>query len=251
MPQLTGGNAFKKEMIKEALEEHDQGCCSFPEPCTVRTGLHAQLVRLELATKKDRPEPAPREHVTENPAECQYSPADLARRAATPATPSQINRIRNLCANLGTPFDEQAMTGCSMAVASKLISGLEEKLSERGTPVMRHVYRCAEDGLYVMDGEVYMVIKAIYGSGRPYAKKLTPMSEPRQLANGKIRTHAFTKATGAINKIRPEMRMTEEQAAHFGQLYGACVRCGMTLTREESKNRAMGSTCWSKTFGGK
>lgn len=56
----------------------------------------------------------------------------------------------------------------------------------------------------------------------------------------------FVYAPGVMKEIRPEWRMTLEQAKAFGALYGTCIRCGRTLTLEESIERAMGRKCASK-----
>jgi uncharacterized protein DUF6011 len=56
----------------------------------------------------------------------------------------------------------------------------------------------------------------------------------------------FQYAPGAMRFIRPDWRMTMEEAKAFGALYGTCVRCGRTLTLEESIERAMGRVCASK-----
>lgn len=51
---------------------------------------------------------------------------------------------------------------------------------------------------------------------------------------------------GAVYKIEPDWKMSLEEAARFGALYGRCLRCGRTLTAEESIERAMGPVCADK-----
>jgi len=64
-------------------------------------------------------------------------------------------------------------------------------------------------------------------------------------------THAeFQYAPGAMKFIRPEWRMTMDEAKAFGALYGTCLRCGRDLTLEASIERAMGSTCAKKANWG-
>jgi hypothetical protein len=96
-----------------------------------------------------------------------------------------------------------------------------------------------EDGMYVLDGEVFKVVHAVHGSGAQYAKRFV---EPA--AEGERGT--FEYAAGVVRRLRPEHRMTMDQATKFGQLYGVCIRCGKVLTLEESIERAMGSTCATK-----
>jgi len=42
------------------------------------------------------------------------------------------------------------------------------------------------------------------------------------------------------------MKMTLEEGKKYGAIYGVCVRCAATLTREESIERAMGPICAGK-----
>lgn len=95
-----------------------------------------------------------------------------------------------------------------------------------------------EDGMYVLDGQIYKVQHAVHGSGRQYAKLLV-ITE----LGGR---GSFEYAPGVVGRIRPEHRMTMEQAREFGALYGMCVRCGRVLTREDSIERMMGEICANK-----
>jgi hypothetical protein len=106
-----------------------------------------------------------------------------------------------------------------------------------------------EDGMYLKDGEIFKVQHAIHGSGNQYAKKLRVVEEPERddegdiVAPGKI---VFDYAPGVVRKLTAADRMTLEQAEEFGALYGTCVRCGRTLTKEKSIARAMGPVCAGK-----
>lgn len=95
-----------------------------------------------------------------------------------------------------------------------------------------------EDGMYVLDGTIYKVQHAVHGSGNQYAKRLVA-GAPGERAT-------FVYAPGVVRKLRPEHRMTLDQAREWGALYGTCVRCGRVLTREDSIERMMGSTCYEK-----
>lgn len=98
------------------------------------------------------------------------------------------------------------------------------------------------DGMYrnPSTGKIFKVQKAAHGSGKLYAKLLTM----EEIEDGwKAR---FQYAPGMIRDLRPEWRMTLADAKEFGALYGTCLRCGATLTREESIDRAMGLVCAGK-----
>ena len=88
------------------------------------------------------------------------------------------------------------------------------------------------EGMYRMDGKVYRVQVGVHGSGRLYAKVL----------QGKT----FEYERGAIFRLRPEHRMTLDDAAAFGRLYGQCCVCGRTLTDEVSIANGIGPVCAGK-----
>jgi len=95
-----------------------------------------------------------------------------------------------------------------------------------------------EDGMYVLDGVIYKVQHAVHGSGRQYAKRLVPNS-PGERAS-------FEYAPGMVRKLRPEHRMSLDQAKEFGALYGTCCQCGRVLTNEDSIEAGIGPICASK-----
>lgn len=128
--------------------------------------------------------------------------------------------------------------------ASKLIDGL--KAAGRTPQEVRTSGPDLEDGMYrLATGEVYKVQTAVHGSGRQYAKKLVALDEPRELKRG-TRTHEFAYEAGAIRKLTAADRMTLEQAAEFGALYGTCACCGLTLTDEKSIAAGIGPKCAEK-----
>jgi len=108
-----------------------------------------------------------------------------------------------------------------------------------------------EEGMYrdPNTGEIFKVQKAIHGSGNLYAKKLVFVRQAEYddegdlVMPGAIR---FDYIPGLLKRLKPSMRMTLEQAKEFGALYGTCVRCGRTLTKEKSIERAMGPVCAGK-----
>lgn len=102
------------------------------------------------------------------------------------------------------------------------------------------------EGMYRLpNGEIYKVQKAIHGSGHLYAKKLVKLDEPTTV-RGQEAHYAFEMARGAIQALRPEYRMTREDAKEFGDLYGCCCRCGTVLTDEASIERGLGPICAEK-----
>lgn len=107
----------------------------------------------------------------------------------------------------------------------------------------------ADEGMYRMDGEIYKVQLAVHGSGFPYAKRLVKLAEPVTIIRrGKeiVKTHDFEIAKGMQFKLKPEHKMSFDEAKEWGALYGACCVCGITLTAEDSIERGIGPVCASK-----
>jgi hypothetical protein len=96
-----------------------------------------------------------------------------------------------------------------------------------------------EEGLYVVDGVVYKVQRAVaQGSGAKYAK-------------------VMDKETGTFSYVgkKPfalltaDNKMTLEQAGAYGKLYGRCIRCQRDLTDEFSIANGLGKICYEKMRG--
>lgn len=110
------------------------------------------------------------------------------------------------------------------------------------------------DGIYAMKEDVYKVVKAVHGSGKPYAKKLVleTMTDDDDVViinegtGEPMRKGFWAYAPGVVNELKPEMLMSQEEQQAYGKLYGACVRCGATLTNEDSIDYGMGPVCRTK-----
>lgn len=151
------------------------------------------------------------------------------------ASEAQVAFLRTLAGETG----EEVRTSYTKAEASAEITRLL-KLRESGqvrTP------KAVEEGMYrTPDGQIYKVQIAVHGSGRPYAKRLVKLDEPREMAKG-TRTHDFVREPGALAKLTPEMRMTLDEMKEWGKLYGTCCKCGITLTDETSIADGIGPVC--------
>ncbi len=96
----------------------------------------------------------------------------------------------------------------------------------------------AAEGTYrTPDGEIYRVVIAVHGSGHPYARRLVVVEHGRA---------DWEMAKGMVYRLRPEWKMTLEQAAEFGRLYGVCAHCSAPLTDPESIERGIGPVCARK-----
>lgn len=86
------------------------------------------------------------------------------------------------------------------------------------------------EGFYLVNAGAFKV-KRSQSTGRLYAMKL-------DLDTGK-----FEYDKGAIYNLRPETRMTKEQAAAHGRKTGICMICSRTLTDPKSIAAGIGPIC--------
>lgn len=106
--------------------------------------------------------------------------------------------------------------------------------------------RKIEEGMWYWGKRIVKVQRAVHGSGRLYTKELVKTGE--QNGNGQD-TWEFQLLRGGLYKLLKEpdvRRMTLEEAVEFGKLYGICVRCHRTLTKETSIEQGMGDICAGK-----
>lgn len=149
--------------------------------------------------------------------------------------------------------------GLAQYAASQVISMLKRlpvrpvETSDKESPSSGTAARVTEDGMY-RNPETGQVIKVQWnkasGDGRRlYAKVAVILAEAERDANGKIHRPAdveFRYAHGLIHRVRPEWRMTIEEQAEWGRLYGVCCNCHRTLTDETSIALGIGPVCRSK-----
>lgn len=122
-------------------------------------------------------------------------------------------------------------------VAAQAIS-TEPILPSLSAPKPQHPL--AGEGWYALpDGRIAKVQRAIYGSGRLYAKVLTQ----------KGTDWSWEYVPGLVSDIDPASALSVEQAASFGKLYGVCGICGRPLTDEESIDRGIGPVCIERIGG--
>lgn len=102
--------------------------------------------------------------------------------------------------------------------------------------------------MYMVDGTVFKVQRAVHGSGYLYAKELRAVDPYVKMSRGKeVKvTHEFVYVAGAVRQLRPEHRMSLADAIAYGALYGVCCRCSTTLTKETSIERGIGPVCAGK-----
>lgn len=167
-----------------------------------------------------------------------------------PATDKQIAFYTRLCSERGVnvqalvdagKLDFSLISKHEMSAAIDAVLKTPKTVSPGSTskPANNPI---TEDGMYrnPETGEIFKVQKAVHGSGKLYAKALVVVDpEPPAVVR-------FDYAPGMIYKIKPEWKMTLEEAKAFGALYGTCCVCGRTLTKEESIDAGIGPVCAGK-----
>lgn len=234
-------------MIREGLQVHDAECCTAEAPCTLRRGMQIVLDRLNgqttvLSPRVQAPAPAKRPQGSGNG----FGTPKPARRTSRLATEAQQGMLRKMAefADQRHHITDEFLAETTMAEVDKIRDWLIKKGNEVKTARAEARKAAAQatpsgvtEGMYrLANGDIYKVQKAVHGSGRLYAKKLVRGDDE----------WFFDIARGALSKLTVADRMTVEEAAEFGKLYGICVRCAATLTDEASIARGMGKVCAGK-----
>lgn len=96
----------------------------------------------------------------------------------------------------------------------------------------------AEEGFYKQGGVFYKVQTSRYGArpGRRYAKILYKPEQPGDRPRWEY-------VPGVVNVLTAEDKISAEDAAAFGKLYGICIFCSRDLTDERSIYVGYGAKC--------
>lgn len=171
-----------------------------------------------------------------------FLPAEPAVRAR-PATERQLDYAHALLRDR-QPYGviEDVELTNSLEAAHEYLNGMDfEAISEfiatmksqpKRVEKSRTMDILVDEGMYMKDGAIFKVQRAVHGSGHLYAKRLTESG--------------FEFAPGIVAALRPEDKMTVAQAKEYGALYGTCCVCGRTLTDEKSIEAGIGPICGGK-----
>lgn len=181
-----------------------------------------------------------------------------------PATDKQIDFVCSLADQKLEPTEasvtkKQATEGFwgrrSISEEINRLKGLPKRPAEKATESHEDGQTPVdlEAGMYRLNETIYKVQVAVHGSGRPYAKRLTAQEfcgECGEHANFHddgphefVTKWKFEWEKGAIQRLRPEHRMSLEEAKEFGAIYGICCVCAATLTDEKSIEAGIGPVC--------
>lgn len=95
-----------------------------------------------------------------------------------------------------------------------------------------------EDGVYKHGETIYKVYHTVHGQNVQVAKRLVVTE-----ADGKFTAEFVYEGKKPLYSLTPEMHLSEEEAAEFGKVYGFCINCARTLTKEESIHVGYGKIC--------
>lgn len=167
---------------------------------------------------------------------------DAARQAPVTAADPRTETAWAFLATITNPregfeADMVARASRRWAFSVNQLAAVERWAERAGTPRVSTAAVAATgpvtDGMYRVGEDIFKVQKAVNGSGHLYAKRL--------IVDGT--TGRFEYEAGAIRRLTTADKMTLEDAAAFGKLYGVCCVCGRTLTDEESIAAGIGPVC--------
>lgn len=168
----------------------------------------------------------------------------------TTATERQISFLTSLITERGLSLDKAVMLTFNTDQTETFEIGRREcsqmidavkavRRPERERPAAPDL----EAGMYKVGQDIFRV-KISKSSGKPYAEILCHEA----ILNGNYTDAAvwFEYAPGAVRRITPDHRMTLDQCAEFGLLFGTCCVCARELTNPKSIARGIGPVCEKK-----
>lgn len=168
----------------------------------------------------------------------------------TTATERQISFLTSLITERGLSLDKAVMLTFNTDQTETFEIGRREcsqmidavkavRRPERERPAAPDL----EAGMYKVGQDIFRV-KISKSSGKPYAEILCHEA----ILNGNYTDAAvwFEYAPGAVRRITPENRMTLDQCAEFGLLFGTCCVCARELTDPKSIAKGIGPICEKK-----
>lgn len=111
-----------------------------------------------------------------------------------------------------------------------------------GTTSPREVDSALTPGVYDVDGHVY-VVKPNQAKTRLYAKRLVEIATDRLNAEGDMVQIEFVYEPGAIFTIKPEHKMSYDDAKMLTIRYGRCIVCNRRLKAGKSVEQGIGPVC--------
>lgn len=103
----------------------------------------------------------------------------------------------------------------------------------------------AAEGVYRLDGKVYVVVSSRQHPERRYAKEVRE-SAPRMTENGEVVDFELVRAPGMVFALEEEHLLPKVEIEALLTKYRKCIRCGANLKQASSVARAAGKRCATK-----
>lgn len=161
------------------------------------------------------------------------------------ATSKQFEFIKSLIASKDTSqVEDLVQMGREAAMAGTMTAEQASKMIDmlKAQPRKPEPSVELESGMYKVGETIYKVYKTVHGSGKMCAKELVMVEGWSFETHGK-QAAEFVYRGLATRFVKPENRMSLEQAKEFGVIYGVCCVCGATLTDETSIAAGIGPVC--------
>ena len=151
-----------------------------------------------------------------------------------PATDKQISFIKSLADRKGFNLAE-SLTSLTKSSASRMIETLlsmkDKPRNEVAIKAPNTVAATVTEGMYARDGKIFKV----------YFNQAHTRLLAKELIDGSFEYQGM-----ASRFVKPEHRMTIEQAKEYGKVTGTCCVCSRRLTDENSISEGIGPICASK-----
>lgn len=219
---MTAYTAYQLQMMREALAENP-------------TGRYAEFQRKALAAATLKADVKASE--TKMTWGKGASRGGGKPKKSAEATEKQLSFITSLLKSRVVPAELKATAEgvVTKAQASAVIDALTKCpwLPKEPKKAETKASTIAEEGFYILDGAYYKV-KANVSTGRRYASVFD------------TDTMHWEYAQGMVYKLTEATRLTKEEAAKFGHLYGVCCICSRPLSNEASIEAGIGPVCMAK-----
>ena len=158
------------------------------------------------------------------------------------ATDKQVAYIVRLHTERGKSVTADDFRSASKQDASRIISAL--LATPRPKPVT--AVPVTEPGMYRGPDGAPVRVQKSRDSDRLYAKRLVKIGGERLTDADDVVRFEFQYAPGLLFSLKPDDRMTLDEAKAFGIRYGVCCVCGAFLKDATSVANGIGTVCAGK-----
>lgn len=135
------------------------------------------------------------------------------------------------------PENVAKLTKADASATIERVKATAKEVGKDGMPVQE--VPTIEDGIYLKGTEYVLVYHTVHGQNIQVGKVLIITDN----GDGTFSGEWDYRGRNILKGMDASMKLSEEAARKFGQIYGICVRCAAKLTRDESKHVGYGKTC--------